>query len=60
MTTRFTRNGVLLPNDILEGSAHDLMPWVSSDIFKSETIDGVTLAYALANVFDPMVTKKFK
>lgn len=36
------------------------MPWVSSDIFKSDTIDGVKTAFALANVFDPIVSKKFK
>ena len=29
---RFTRNGVVITNELLDGAAHDLVPWVSKDI----------------------------
>ena len=32
---KFTRNGVILPMDLIDGSAHDIMPWISADTFKN-------------------------
>jgi penicillin G amidase len=29
---RFTRNGVVITDELLDGAAHDLVPWVSKDI----------------------------
>merc|ERR1712127_780864 len=29
---KHTRNGVIIPHDMLEGSAHDLMPWISAEV----------------------------
>jgi hypothetical protein len=39
-TSRFTRNGVILPLDFIEGTAKDIMPWISRDLMKSHIIDG--------------------
>lgn len=33
--TYYTRNGVLMPQDMLEGAAKDTMPWISSDVLFS-------------------------
>jgi len=32
---KFTRNGVIIPMDLIDGTAHDLMPWISADTFKN-------------------------
>lgn len=56
---KFTRNGVIISNDFLDGSAHDLCPWVSKDIFQNDEVDGTNVAYALGNVYDPIVSVKF-
>ena len=31
LTLFFTRNGIILPTDFIEGKAKDLMPWISAD-----------------------------
>lgn len=57
---KHTRNGVIIPLDMLEGSAHDLMPWISSEVLsKNDVVDGVETAYALGNVYDPVLNAKF-
>lgn len=55
---KFTRNGVILPMDMIEGPAHDLMPWISADTFKNPLIDGKQTVYALANVYDPFISRR--
>ena len=59
-TTFYTRNGVLLPPDLLEGSAKDMMPWISSDFLFSDEVDGVKKVYSLANVYDPISVGRFE
>lgn len=54
---KFTRNGVILPMDLIDGTAHDLMPWISADTLKNTKIDGKKVVYALANTYDPYVSR---
>lgn len=58
--TYYTRNGALLPPDLLEGSAKDMMPWISSDLLFSDEVDGVNKIYAMANVYDPLSVRRFE
>lgn len=55
---KFTRNGVIIPMDLIDGTAHDLMPWISADTFKNPQIDGLKTVYALANSYDPFVSRR--
>lgn len=55
---KFTRNGVILPMDLIDGVAKDLMPWISADAFKNSQIDGANTVYALANPYDPFISRK--
>ena len=55
---KFTRNGVILPMDMIDGPAHDLLPWISADTFKNPQIDGKLTVYALANVYDPFISRR--
>lgn len=55
---KFTRNGVVIPMDLIDGQAHDLVPWISADTFKNPLIDGKQTVYALANVWDPFISRK--
>jgi len=43
----------------LEGAAHDLLPWVSRDMFKTDLVDGVNTVYAVGNPYDPITNKRF-
>ena len=60
LETRHTRNGVVIPSDFIDGSAHDLMPWISKDVFDNDFINGTSVAYALCNVYDPRISNKFE
>jgi len=55
LTLMFTRNGVLLPKNFIDGSAGDLMPWIHPDLFQHELVNGGDVHYALGNMHDPMV-----
>lgn len=55
---KFTRNGVIIPMDLIDGPAHDLMPWISGDTFKNPQIDGKSTVYALANSYDPFISRR--
>ena len=59
MTLKFTRNGVLLPMDFIDGTASDLMPWIHSDLLQHELVNGRDVHYALAHIYDPMVLSRF-
>lgn len=44
---------------MIDGAAHDLMPWISKDQFINDAVDSVSKSYALANVYDPIISKQF-
>ena len=56
---RYTKNGVILPNDFLDGTAQTLVPWLTSDLLKSGEVNGVDKVYSMASVYDPMYTNRF-
>lgn len=56
---RFTRNGVIISSELLDGAAHDLVPWVSRDILQNDVVDGQSAVYALGNVYDPVISDQF-
>jgi penicillin amidase len=60
MTLMFTRNGVLLPMNLIDGTASDLMPWIHSDLLQHELVNGRDVHYALAHMYDPMVLSRFE
>ncbi len=59
ITLMFTRNGVLLPMNFIDGTASDLMPWINSDLFQHELVNGADVHYALGHMYDPMVLSRF-
>ena len=34
------------------------MPWISADTFKNPQVDGKLTVYALANVYDPFISRR--
>ena len=60
LVMHYTRNGVLMPPDLIEGSAKDMMPWISSDVLWSDEVDGVNKIYAMANIYDPIISDRFE
>lgn len=54
-----TENGVLIPNDLLDGSAGSLIPWIDNYVLHGDQVDGITKAYAIANIYDPFYLQKF-
>ncbi len=48
---------MIIPSDLIDGSAHDLMPWISKEQLKNPQVDGINSVYTIANVYDPMLMK---
>jgi len=56
---RFTRNGVILPRDLIDGSAQDLMLWIPKDLLKyNDLLDEENMVYSLGSIYDPIIKNK--
>lgn len=51
---------MIISSDLIDGSAHDLMPWISKDQLNNPQVDGVSSVYTIASVYDPMMLKDSK
>lgn len=52
---KVTRNGIVLPLDIIDGSAAQAMPWITREAIKEL---GPGKAYSIAWILDPVIQKK--
>lgn len=51
---RFTRNGVLLPSDLIDGAAAAIQPWITGQLFKKPKYSGeIQAQYSMAHMYDP-------
>ena len=51
---KVTRNGVIMPLDLLDGSAGQVMPWIPQEVIKDI---GPGKAYSIAWILDPIIQK---
>lgn len=57
--TQFTRNGILLPENFLEGPAAELVVWIPREVFTENQLGEDTVRYSLATVFEPRYAEKW-
>ena len=57
---KYTRNGVLIPPDFVDGTARDIMPWISGDLLTSDVFNHQYRALSLANIYDPITVDRFE
>ena len=55
LSQKVTRNGVIIPLDLLDGSAGQAMPWIPQEVLKDL---GPGKAYSIAWILDPIIQKK--
>ena len=55
LSQKVTRNGVIIPLDLLDGSAGQAMPWIPQEVIK-DLEPGK--AYSIAWILDPIIQKK--
>jgi hypothetical protein len=47
----------VISDDLLEGAAQDLLPWISRDQLTNDVVDGKNMVYVLSNVYDPVISE---
>jgi acyl-homoserine lactone acylase PvdQ len=53
-----TRNGVLIPMSLIEGTAHEFMPWISEDLLSHDLVNGADTWYSMSSTYDAKYLEK--